>query len=128
MITTPTSLCPPGNAPTLTRRIGNAEIPCPSTPGQGRPGLPVARSRTLAKRLWAIVLMAATMIVGRDLLRAATIYVPNGSFELPETSFADPRLAAWERAPEPSWYDDQDGTFPWYQVVGQFLNTSNGSP
>ena len=59
-------------------------------------------------------------------LSAASVPIPNGSFELPATDFAAPDMAGWEKAPQPFWYTDTN--FPWVQLVGQFLNTSNGSP
>lgn len=61
------------------------------------------------------------------LVEAASLLVPNASFESPETEFADPRMDAWQKAPEPAWYMGGNG-FPWDQLVGQFLNTTNGSP
>jgi len=60
-------------------------------------------------------------------VRAETIPVPNGSFESPETSYADPGLDSWQKAPEPAWYGGGGG-FPWDQLAGRFLNTTNGSP
>jgi len=42
-------------------------------------------------------------------------------------SLADPRMDAWQKAPEPAWYMGGGG-FPWDQLMGQFLNTTNGSP
>src|SRR4029077_12323228 len=62
-----------------------------------------------------------------DNVRLTESLVPNGSFESPETDFADPRLDAWQKAPEPAWYMGGGG-FPWDQLMGQFLNTTNGSP
>jgi hypothetical protein len=60
-------------------------------------------------------------------VRAGSVSVPNGSFESPETSYADPGMDAWQKASEPAWYMGGGG-FPWDQLVGQFLNTTNGSP
>lgn len=51
------------------------------------------------------------------------IVVPNGSFELPATAFADPRVDSWQKAPKPDWYDESGG-FPWDQLIGVFLNTA----
>jgi hypothetical protein len=63
---------------------------------------------------------------GLDALRAATVFVPNSSFEFPVTDFAGPAMDGWEKAPQPIWYNDP--SFPWDQLMGQFLNTTNGSP
>jgi thiamine pyrophosphokinase len=62
-----------------------------------------------------------------DNVRLTQSVVPNGSFESPETDFADPRMDAWQKASEPAWYMGGGG-FPWDQLMGQFLNTTNGSP
>jgi len=51
------------------------------------------------------------------------IIVPNGSFELPSTVFADPRVDSWQKAPKPDWYDESGG-FTWEQLIGVFLNTA----
>ena len=59
-------------------------------------------------------------------LHAASIFVPNHSFELPSTGFAAPDVSSWQKAPTAVWYNDP--RFPWEQLMGQFLNTSNGSP
>ena len=59
-------------------------------------------------------------------LDAASILVPNASFESPSTDFAGPDIAAWQKAAQPFWYTDTN--FAWAQLMGQFLNTSNGSP
>src|SRR5882762_4239486 len=59
-------------------------------------------------------------------VQAASIFIPNGSFEFPPTDFAAPEMAAWQKAPQPVWYNDP--VFPWPLLMGQFLNTSNGSP
>ena len=63
-----------------------------------------------------------------DNVRLVETIVPNGSFETPETPFADPRMDAWQKAPKPFWYtNDDNGPFGWNNVMGQFLNSSNGS-
>ena len=61
-----------------------------------------------------------------DNVRLTESVVPNGSFEDPETDFASPFLDAWEKAPQPVWYNDPQ--FPWHQLAGQFRNATNGSP
>jgi hypothetical protein len=61
-----------------------------------------------------------------DHVRLTESQVPNGSFELPQTEFADPRMDGWEKAPEPAWYTGGQQA-PWDQLVGQFVNTRHGS-
>ncbi len=80
----------------------------------------------LVARIVATVLAAGALWFGP--VEAANIAVPNGSFESPVTDFAAPDVADWEKAPEPSWYVDPTGMFPWEALMGQFLNTTNGSP
>src|SRR5262245_27152612 len=75
-------------------------------------------------RVFAICL--ALMLACASALLAGTIYVPNSSFESPATDFAISEIGAWQKAPQPAWYNDTN--FPWAQLVGQFLNTSNGAP
>ena len=53
---------------------------------------------------------------------AGQIYLPNGSFESPATDFAGSSMDAWQKAPEPAWYQGGGG-FPWDQLAGEFLNT-----
>lgn len=80
-------------------------------------------NRSLHTLLAGLIALAA----GTASVRAGTVIVPNGSFESPETSYADPNMNAWQKASEPAWYMGGGG-FPWDQFVGQFLNTTNGSP
>ena len=61
-----------------------------------------------------------------DNVRLTESVVPDGSFEFPATDFADSRLSGWQKTPEPAWYQGGGG-FPWDQLMGQFLNTTNGS-
>ena len=35
-------------------------------------------------------------------------------------------MDAWEKSPQPFWYNDP--VFPWFALMGEFVNTSNGSP
>src|SRR5262245_61162258 len=72
------------------------------------------------------VLVGLCPALGPNPLCAATIFIPNGSFESPVTDFASPAMDAWEKASKPAWYNDPRS--PWDQLMGQFLNTTNGSP
>jgi hypothetical protein len=63
-----------------------------------------------------------------DNVRLTESVLPNNSFASPETDFAAPFMDSWQKAPEPFWYDDPTGMFPWFAVMGQFLNTTNGAP
>jgi len=72
--------------------------------------------------------VSALLLAFCSMAHAQGIYVPNHSFESPETDFASPFMDSWEKAPEPFWYVDPTGMFPWFAVMGQFLNTTNGAP
>jgi hypothetical protein len=58
---------------------------------------------------------------GPAILKAQSVPVPNGSFESPQTDFADPRIDVWQKAPKPVWYDESGG-FLWDQLAGLFQN------
>ncbi len=62
-----------------------------------------------------------------DVRLSREIVLPNGSFELPSTEFADPRVDSWRKSAKPDWYDESGG-FPWDQLAGVFLNTAPGEP
>ena len=81
-------------------------------------------ARLAGGRLWAIIL--AILAMGPGMLRAGSIAVPNGSFESPETGFADPRVDSWQKTPKPVWYDESGGNL-WDQLTGVFRNTAAGS-
>src|SRR5215831_18699284 len=73
-------------------------------------------------------ILAGCLVLGPASLPAATIFIPNNSFESPVTDFASPAMDSWGKAPQPAWYQDPTGMFPWEALMGQFLNTTNGSP
>lgn len=52
-------------------------------------------------------------------LYAASIPVPNGSFESPVTEFVDISIDSWEKTPKPDYYDESGGMF-WVQLTGLF--------
>jgi hypothetical protein len=58
-----------------------------------------------------------------SVLPAATIYVPNGSFESPATLFVDPRIDSWQKAPQPASFDTNLFGV-WDNLAGVFLNTA----
>ncbi len=61
------------------------------------------------------------LIAGAAALRAATIAIPNGSFEAPATLFVDTHIDSWQKTPKPDWYDEGGG-FLWEQLTGLFQN------
>ncbi|MHC4888523.1 MAG: hypothetical protein ACYTEO_03550 [Planctomycetota bacterium] len=67
------------------------------------------------------------LATGANKLQAAPIYVPNASFELPETTFVDVNINSWQMPPMPAWYDES-GMGPWAQLTGVFLNLPPEDP
>ena len=61
-------------------------------------------------------------------LWAATIDVPNPSFESPTTNFADPAIGSWQKTAQPGWFDPTTFGYSWDQLSGVFLNTAVGQP
>ncbi len=81
-----------------------------------------SRIRTCLTLLGCILVCAST---GVSRAQTQRVIVPNGSFELPTTTFADPRIDAWQKTPKPDWFDESRGT--WDQLSGVFLNTAPGA-
>lgn len=59
-------------------------------------------------------------------LAAASLVVPNPSFETPVTTFVNTRINSWQKTPRPDWYVEVGGYF-WDQLTGTFRNTPAGS-
>jgi hypothetical protein len=79
--------------------------------------------KTSAAVVVSIVMLAAN--AGR--LQAGSIYIPNASFELPETIFVDVNVDSWQMPPAPWWYDESGG-YSWSQLTGVFLNPPPEEP
>jgi len=77
----------------------------------------------IAGRL-ALAVFSVAVLAGR--LRAATIDVPNASFESPTTNYADPAIGSWQKTPQPGWFDPATFGYSWDQLSGVFLNTAPG--
>jgi len=59
---------------------------------------------------------------------AASISIPNGSFESPFATFGvDPHIDSWQKTAQPPDYDPS-GNYLWEQLTGVFQNTTNTSP
>jgi hypothetical protein len=58
---------------------------------------------------------------------AGAIYIPNASFELPETAFVNVDIDSWQKSPTPWWYDESGG-YSWSQLTGVFLNVPATDP
>ncbi len=57
---------------------------------------------------------------------AATISVPNASFESPATSFVDINIDSWQKTAKPDDYNETGG-YLWTQLTGVFRNTPTNS-
>jgi len=69
----------------------------------------------------------AALATGTTRLQAATIPIPNGSFESPVvppvSPYAAPDMDDWEKSPQPAWYDPaQNYNTPWEDLMGTFYN------
>jgi len=81
----------------------------------------------IRKAFVAVVVCIVMLATVANKLRAAPIYIPNASFEFPETIFAEPNVDSWQMSPTPSWYDESGGYF-WVQLTGVFLNLPPSEP
>lgn len=59
-------------------------------------------------------------------LAAATIAVPNPSYESPATVFVSTLVDSWQKNPRPAWYQET-GTYQWDQLIGLFKNTATNA-
>lgn len=86
------------------------------------PRAPAHYQRLLGRLLGLVVGLAALT----DVVFAATIPVPNHSFESPTTFFVTLNLDYWERTPQPeSW--DTNASGGWDTLIGFFKNTPPGN-
>jgi PEP-CTERM motif-containing protein len=90
-------------------------------------------SRTLASRRYAFVWAAGALVLLAGVtadLRAATISVPNFSFESQVVTPpfpVDTRIDSWQKAPKPAYFDEAAFGFTWDQTMGVFPNTPVGT-
>jgi len=79
------------------------------------------------KRLAAVVVGIMMLAAGAKKLQAAPIYIPNASFESPETNFVSVNIDYWQKSAKPEWYDES-AFGPWSQLTGVFLNVPATEP
>ena len=77
--------------------------------------------------LIATALTDLALIVCTAGAAAATLAVPNNSFEWPEvpfvTPYASPEVEVWQKSEQPAWYDPSTNDYtPWAYLAGQFYN------
>lgn len=71
----------------------------------------------------SLALTVVSLVIGPR-IEAIDVSIPNGSFELPSTTYAAPRVDSWQKTPKPPDYIE----FDWLLLCGVFLNTGVGSP
>ena len=86
-------------------------------------GISVLRKKTNL----AMTIGAATLMAWAGKLQAGVIYIPNASFEQPDTVFGSPDNDFWQESPTPSFWDEMVYG-PWTYLAGVFQNDTNGSP
>jgi len=83
--------------------------------------LPVVRP--LVPRLAAALLAAS---LAGAVAHAASVNIPNPSFESPVTPYVDTHINSWQKTPKPDGYVESGGTY-WDQLAGTFKNQAPGS-
>jgi hypothetical protein len=81
----------------------------------------------IRKTFVAVVVCIVMLAAVANKLQAAPIYIPNASFESPETTFVDVNIDSWQMPPTPWWYDESGG-YLWIQLTGVFLNLPPEDP
>lgn len=81
----------------------------------------------MKKHSTGLLFVAAFLAAWANPIHSASVYVPNASFELPETVFVDVNIDSWEDCPKPWWYDESGG-YLWSQLTGVFLNVPPEDP
>jgi hypothetical protein len=79
------------------------------------------------RRLAAIVVGNLMLIAGAKNLQAASIYIPNASFESPQITFVSVNIDSWQKPAKPLWYDESVWGL-WDQLTGVFLNLPTTDP
>ena len=86
-------------------------------------------SSAASQRWFRSLFLVASGLAVADSASAQSLTVPNGSFELPSTTFVDTRIDLWTKTPQPSWFDPAaTGGIGWDQLSGVFANTAVGQP
>jgi hypothetical protein len=86
---------------------------------------------TIRKNLFVALSFTTAFIAGGDRVEAASISVPNYSFESQRAGppfYADPRIDSWKKAPRPAYFDENAFGITWDQTAGNFLDNFVGNP
>jgi hypothetical protein len=76
----------------------------------------------ISKQMMVAAVCTVSLVAGSGALRAATIPIPNGSFESPPTTYATPFIDSWQQVPQPDLGD------PTTLVTGVFSNQPPSDP
>jgi hypothetical protein len=84
-------------------------------------------ARLLFKILMTVLVVSAGVTAP---LRAATLSLPNASFESPVvppvSPYAGPDMDYWQKSPQPGWYEPTNNyNTPWEDLMGTFYNVPN---
>ncbi|MBX3744769.1 MAG: hypothetical protein KF833_05620 [Verrucomicrobiae bacterium] len=77
--------------------------------------------------LYRWIASAGSVLATAASVCAQPLFVPNGSFESPGTSFVETRIDGWQKTARPVGYDESGG-FGWDQLTGVFRNPEPGEP
>jgi len=80
----------------------------------------------MSRRFLSLVAACAALAAGGTRSQAASLPVPNASFEAPATSYVSVNVDSWQKAPKPDWYVESGG-FLWIYNIGLFKNTPTNS-
>jgi hypothetical protein len=84
--------------------------------------------REAAKLLFKVLLAVGILTAGVTApMRAATLCLPNASFESPVvppvSPYAGPDMDYWQKSPQPGWYEPTNNyNTPWEDLMGTFYN------
>jgi hypothetical protein len=85
----------------------------------------MAIARNLSRHFTAITVVAISLATSQR-LPGQVIFIPNGSFESPTTSFVSINIDNWQKTPKPADYIEGGGSL-WTQLTGIFQNTPTNS-
>ena len=81
----------------------------------------------ITKKLAAVLVGMMVLAAQAGQIQEVPVYVPNASFELPQTAFVNIDIESWQKGLKPWWYDESGGYF-WSQLTGVFLNLPPADP
>jgi hypothetical protein len=103
-----------------TKKTGRSNASAVIFPKSEMPLIPHSRRFTA-------VLLCAALVLGVGLAQAASVFVPNASFEFPAvpqvSPYAWPFIDDWQKSAQPAWYNPtNNNNTPWDYLMGTFYN------